>query len=209
MTDSFLMAYFGLTGGIASGKSTVAKMFAELGAWIVDADKIGHEVLGSSHSAYQEVVHYFSDEILDSTGEIDRKLLGAQVFADPEKLKALNAIVHPRIIARVDQLAAERTASHPGEVVLVDAALIFEAGIGGSFLKVIVAWCRPEQQVERLMAKAGFAREEAGRRIAAQMPPEEKRKRADFVIDCSGTLADTQTQVAELFPKLKHLAANR
>jgi dephospho-CoA kinase len=202
------MAYFGLTGGIASGKSTVAKMFEDLGAWIVDADKVGHEVLLSSHPAYQEIVHYFSDEILDPTGEIDRKQLGALVFADAEKLKALNTIVHPRIIAQVDHLAAEYAASHPKVIVLVDAALIFESGIGGSFRKVIVAWCRPEEQVERLMAKAGFTREEAERRIAAQMPPEEKRKRADFVIDCSGTLAETQSQVQELFPKLEHLVTS-
>jgi dephospho-CoA kinase len=202
------MAYFGLTGGIASGKSTVAKMFEDMGAWIVDADKVGHEVLLSSHPAYQEIVHYFGDEILDSTGEIDRKQLGALVFADAKKLKVLNAIVHPSIIARVDHLASEYAASHPKAVVLVDAALIFEAGIGGSFRKVIVAWCRPEEQVERLMGKAGFTRGEAERRIAAQMPPEEKRKRADFVIDCSGTLAETQSQVQELFPKLEHLVTS-
>lgn len=202
------MAYFGLTGGIASGKSTVAAMFAELGAWIIDADKVGHELLGSSHSTYQEILHYFGDEILDSTGEIDRRQLGALVFADAEKLKALNAILHPGIIAHVDELAAEYAAAHPGSVILVDAALIFEAGIGASFHKVIVAWCRPEQQVERLMAKTGYAQEEAGRRIAAQMPAEEKRRRADFVIDCSGTLAETRIQVLNLFPKLKQLAAS-
>lgn len=202
------MAYFGLTGGIASGKSTVAKMFEDLGAWIVDADKVGHEVLLSSHPAYQEIVHYFGHEILNATGEIDRKQLGALVFADPEKLKALNAIVHPSIIEKVDREAAEYAASHAEAVILVDAALIFEAGIGGSFRKVIVTWCRPEEQVERLMAKAGFSREEAEGRIAVQMPPEEKRKRADFVIDCSGTLAETHRQVEELFPRLKQMVTN-
>lgn len=203
------MAYFGLTGGIASGKSTVAEMFAELGAYIIDADKVGHQMLDSSGSAYQKIVHYFGDEILDSSGEIDRKLLGALVFADAEKLKALNAIVHPGIIAEVDGLAARHAAAHPGTLILVDAALIFEAGIGGSFRKVIVTWCRPEQQIERLMAKAGFGREEAGRRIAAQMPAEDKRRLADFVIDCSGTEVETRAQVQELFPKLKQLAATQ
>ena len=201
------MAYFGLTGGIASGKSTVAEMFAELGAYIIDADKVGHQMLDSSGSAYQKIVHYFGDEILDSSGEIDSKLLGALVFADAEKLKALNAIVHPGIIAEVDGLAALHAAAHPGTLILMDAALIFEAGIGGSFRKVIVTWCRPEQQIERLMAKAGFGREEAGRRIAAQMPAEDKRRLADFVIDCSGTEVQTRAQVQELFPKLKQLAA--
>ena len=115
------MAYFGLTGGVASGKSTAARMFEDLGAKIIDADRIGHELLGSSLSAYQEIVHRFGDEILDSVGEIDRKQLGALVFADPRKLEELNAIVHPKIIARVQQLAEERAAVNPRDVILVDA----------------------------------------------------------------------------------------
>lgn len=201
------MAYFGLTGGVASGKSTAAKMFADLGATIIDADRVGHDLLASSLSAYQEIVHRFGDEILDASGEIDRKELGALVFADPIKLQDLNAIVHPKIIARVEQIAEQLGAAHPGEVIVVDAALIFEAGIGASFLKVIVAWCQREQQIERLVAKTGLTREAALRRIAAQMSVEEKRRRADFLIDCSGSLEKTRAEVEALYAVLKQIVA--
>ena len=198
--------YFGLTGGIASGKSTVAQMLRELGAYIVDADQIGHEMLLSSSPAFPDLVSAFGPGILDSAGRIDRKKLGPMVFSDPSKLQQLNRIVHPRIIERTGQLATAHCAENPGAVVIVDAALIYETGIPGRFVKTIVAWCRPEQQVERLMAKAGLSREEAEQRIASQMPADEKRRRADFVIDCSGGLEDTRRQVESLYPRLKQLA---
>ncbi len=165
------MGYFGLTGGAASGKSTVARMFQALRTRIIDADRIGHEMLRSSSPASVEILRQFGKGILDDSGEIDRSRLGRIVFGDPQKLQQLNAIVHPRIIARVEDLAAQHHADDPGAVILVDAALIFEAGIGGRFDKVVVAWCRPEQQIERLMAKSGLTREEAERRIAAQIRP--------------------------------------
>lgn len=198
------MAYFGLTGGVTSGKSTAARLFEELGAKIIDADRIGHELLSKSSPAYPEIVQRFGRDILDSSGEVNRQRLGAVVFTDAEKLRALNAILHPRIIARVEELANQHSAQDPRAVVLVDAALIFEAGIGARFSKVIVAWCRPEQQVERLMTK-GLTRDEAERRVAAQMPVEEKRRRADFVIDSSGPLQDTRRQVEALYAQLKRL----
>jgi len=203
---SVSVRYFGLTGGIASGKSTVAAMFRELGAQVIDADKIGHEMLLPSSPAHREVVAAFGKEILNPTGEIERRRLGPLVFADPAKLQQLNRILHPRIIERVDQLAAEYEAQNPHAVILVDAALIYETGIGGRFVKMIVAWCRPEQQIERFMAKAGVSREEAERRVASQMPAEEKRRRADFVIDCSGSLAETRRQAEQLYPTLQQLA---
>jgi dephospho-CoA kinase len=200
------MGYFGLTGGVASGKSTVAREFQALGARIIDADRAGHEVIRSSSPAYQEILRQFGTGILDASGEIDRSRLGRIVFAEREKLKQLNAIVHPRIIARVEELAAQYRAQAPRPVVLVDAALIFEAGIGGRFEKVVVAWCRPEQQLERLMAKAGVSREEAERRIAAQMPAEEKRRRADYVIDCSGSLEQARLEVTQVYAELARQA---
>ena len=201
--------YFGLTGGIASGKSTVAAMFRELGARIIDADKVGHELLLPSSPAYPELVAAFGNEILNSAGEIDRRRLGPLVFSDPAKLQQLNRITHRRIIDRIEQLALEYNAQDPQTVVIVDAALIYETGIGGRFVKIIVAWCRPEQQIERLMAKTGVSREEAERRIASQMPAEEKRRCADFVIDCTGSLEETCRQVESLFPKLQQLARSR
>jgi dephospho-CoA kinase len=198
--------YFGLTGGIACGKSTLAATFRDLGAYIVDADKIGHEMLLPSSAAFPEIMAAFGRGILDSAGRIDRKKFGPLVFSDPAKLQQLNRIVHPRIIERIGQLAAEHCAKNPGAVVIVDAALIYETGIPGRFVKTVVAWCRPEQQVERLIAKTGLSREEAGRRIASQMPADEKRHRADFVIDCSGNLEDTRRQVEALYPRLQQLA---
>ncbi len=201
--------YFGLTGGIASGKSTVAAVFQELGAYIIDADKIGHELLLPSSPAFSEIVAAFGREILDSAGRIDRRRLGALVFTDPAKLQQLNRITHRRIIDRVEQLALEYSARDPQAVVIVDAALIYESGIGGRFTKMIVAWCRPEQQIERLTAKAGISRQEAEQRIASQLRAEEKRRRADFVIDCTGSLEETRHQVELLYPKLQELARDR
>ena len=198
--------YFGLTGGIASGKSTVAAAFKELGARIIDADKIGHELLRSSSPVFPEITSAFGPDILDSAGEIDRQRLGPLVFADPAKLAQLNAILHPHIINSVEQRAREYRAQDPAAVVIVDAALIYEAGIGGRFRKMIVAWCRPEQQIERLMAKAGVSREEAEQRIASQLPAEEKRRRADFVIECTGSIEETRRQVEILYPRLQQLA---
>jgi len=198
--------YFGLTGGIASGKSTVAGMFRELGAYIVDADEVGHELLLPNSPVLPELIATFGREILDSSGAIDRRRLGALVFSDPAKLEQLNRIVHPRIIERTRQLAAEYCQRNPGSVVMVDAALIYETGIAGHFFKIIVAWCRPEQQIERLMNKGSMPREEAERRIASQMPADEKRRRADFVIDCSGSLEETRRQVEMLYPRLQQLA---
>jgi dephospho-CoA kinase len=200
---------FGLTGGIASGKSTVGGMFAEFGAKVIDADRLGHELIRSPLPTYHEIVHHFGFEILDAEGEIDRKCLGGIVFADPEKLRLLNSIVHPRVIERVGQLATAYHLQDPHAVVLVEAALHYEAGIADRFAKMLVAWCRPEQQLERLIATTGVSREEAERRIAAQMSAAEKRRRADYVIDCSGTLEETSTQAKGIYAELSRSIETR
>jgi dephospho-CoA kinase len=180
----------------------VARFFQDLGAYIIDADRVGHELIEPGHGAYQEIRDRFGEEILDPGGRIDRKKLGPRVFADPRQLRLLNAIVHPRIIARTQEMAAEEHRRNPHAVVIVDAALIFESGIGGTLRKVMVAWCRPEQQLERLMAKTGVSREEAEHRIQAQMPVEEKRRRADYSIDCSGTLEQSRAQAKAIYLEL-------
>ncbi len=198
---------FGLTGGVASGKSTVAQMFAELGAKVIDADRLGHELIRAPLPTYHEIVSRFGFEVLDPQGEIDRQRLGALVFADPEKLCVLNTILHPRIMERCEQLAEGFFLQDPRVVALVDAALIYEANLVDRFAKIIVTWCRPEQQLERLMARTGLARAKAERRIATQMPMEEKRRRADYVIDCSGNFDDTRRQIQSLFSNLQGLAA--
>ena len=196
---------FGLTGGIACGKSTVARFFQDLGAYIIDADRVGHELIEPGHAAYEAIIGHFGEEILDPGGHIDRKKLGPRVFADPQQLRLLNAILHPRIIVRMQELAAEQQKRNPQRVLILDAPLIFESGMGGTLRKVMVAWCRPEQQLERLMAKTGVSRDEAERRIQAQMPVEEKRRRADCVIDCSGTLERSRAQAATIYPELQRL----
>jgi dephospho-CoA kinase len=203
------MRYFGLTGGVASGKSTVARMFAELGTTIIDADRLGHELIRRGLPAYEEIVQRFGPQILNRSQEIDRKRLGTIVFRDPQKLQELNAILHPRIIEGVELLARAFHARDPRTVIIVDAALIYEAGIDGHFAKIIVAWCRPEQQIERLMTNASLSRRDAERRVTSQMPVEEKRRRADYEIDCSLRLGETRRQVETLYPKLARLAKRR
>ena len=200
------MSSFALTGGIASGKSSVAGMFAALGAKIIDADRIGHEQLLPGTSTFDEIVSRFGRGILNAGGEIDRGLLGDVVFADPEKRAALNAIIHPAIMARRQALTRLYHAEDPAAVVISDAALIYEAHIESWFVKIIVAWCKPEEQFARLVAKTGLSRQAAERRIAAQMSTDEKRRRADYVIDTSGAPHDTRKQVEALYPQLKRLA---
>ena len=157
------------------------------------------------HTPMVEQMRRQTEDIIRYYGEIDRRRLGSIVFADGEKLRQLSAILHPRIIERLEELAVSFRILAPHAVVLVDAALIYEAGLEKRFARILVAWCRPEQQLERLMAKAHVGQGEAERRIAAQMPTEEKRRRADYVIDCSGSLESTRQQVENLFPQLKRL----
>ena len=200
--------YFGLTGGIASGKSTAAGFYSELGAKVIDADAIGHELLRRPNSAYDEVVHTFGSEVLSPSGEIDRKRLGAIVFPNTRKRHELEAILHPRIIEKLDQLAREYHRQDRDAVILAEAALIYEANLDKQFRKIVVAWCTPEQQVERLTAKTGISRDDAKARIVAQMPVEVKCRRADFVLDCSGTLEETRRQVSATYLQLRQLVAN-
>jgi dephospho-CoA kinase len=202
---SRLRLSFGLTGGIACGKSTVARFFHAQGADIIDADRVAHELIEPGQAAYREILERFGQEILEPGGQIDRKRLGHQVFADPEQLRQLNSIVHPRILARMQELADERRLRNPRAVVILDAALIFESGMEGALHKVIVAWCRPAQQLERLLAKTGISREDAERRIQAQMPVDEKRRRADYLVDCSGSLEQSRSQAEAIYLELRRI----
>jgi dephospho-CoA kinase len=197
---------FGLTGGIASGKSTVAGFLEALGAKVIDADRVGHELLHRSSPIYGKVVARFGREVLNPCGEIDRGRLGSVVFGSPQKLSELTSIMHPSLIARIEERVEEFRSREPQAVVLVDAALIYEAGVADRFAKILVAWCRPEQQIERLMAKTGLSRQEAVQRMASQITPEEKRRRADYVIDCSGSLEESRAQAEALYPEIKRLA---
>ena len=200
------MASFGLTGGIASGKSSVASIFAELGAKIIDADQLGHELLHSGTTTFEAILRQFGTGVLGADREIDRGRLGDVIFRDPEKRALLNGIIHPAIMERRRELTRLYHAEHPAAVVISDAALIYEAHIESWFLKIMVVWCTPEQQLERLLAKTGLSREAAERRIRAQMDVNEKRRRADYLIDTSGPVAGTRRQVAALYSELERLA---
>ena len=202
------MLRVGLTGGIASGKSTVAAWMRELGCYVLDADKLAHQLTEPGQPPYEEVVREFGSEILLPDRRINRDRLAAIVFADRSKLAKLNVIVHPRVIAEQDRELARIAYSQSDAVAVVEAALLIEAGYHSRLDRLVVVWCRPEQQLERLLAR-GLTREEADLRIAAQMPLEQKRALADDLIDCSGPLERTRLQVEELVAKLKSLATSR
>jgi dephospho-CoA kinase len=206
------MLRVGLTGGIATGKTTVVAMLRELGCRVLEADKIAHQVMEPGGAAYNEVVREFGRGILTLDGLVDRQKLGPIVFADPQRLARLNAIVHPPVLAeQMHQLTAIEKAD-PHAVAVVEAALLIEAGFDRKLDYLVVTWCTPEQQLARLMDTSkgrGLTAEQARQRIAAQMPVEEKRKRANAVIDCSGTLDHTRAQVISLFAKLKEMEGGR
>ena len=202
----------GLTGGIATGKTTVAGMLRELGCRVLEADKIAHQMIEPGGAAYDEVVREFGLGILTPEGLVDRQKLGAIVFADPQRLARLNAIVHPPVLEeQTRQLATiEKSDSHA--IAVVEAALLIEAGFDRKLDCLVVTWCTPEQQLARLTQSGkgrGLTVEQARQRIASQMPVEEKRKKADEVIDCSGTIEHTRAQVIALFAKLKAMEAAR
>jgi dephospho-CoA kinase len=200
------MLRVGLTGGIASGKSTVGGMLREFDCPVLDADTLGHELLERGQEAREEVVREFGDEILDAHGNVDRSKLGQIIFADASKRARLNQILHPRILDVVRKWFTAQ--GHPGgpELAVVEAALIIEAGYNKELDKVIVCWCPAEQQLQRLVDR-GLTLEEAKQRIAAQMPMEEKRRLGDETIDCSGSIKDTERQVMEVVKRLSRPAA--
>lgn len=196
------MLRLGLTGGIASGKSAVAGMLRELGFTVLDADSLAHTLIEPGKPAYEEVVRTFGPSILDGNRRIDRSKLGAVVFADPAKLHALNAIVHPRVKAEIVGRVAELARDSSRPATFVEAALLVEAGYLDELDGLVVAWSSSEQQMERLLAR-GMSEDEARRRIAAQMPVEEKLKFATEKIDCSGTIEETRRQVEALAARLR------
>lgn len=198
------MLKIGLTGGIASGKSTVAAMLRARGCHVLEMDPIGHELLQPGSIAYSEVIGEFGREVLSPTGPIDRTKLGAIVFADKRKRERLNAILHPRILERVRGWFSDQQ-RHGADFAVVEAALIYEAGYNKQLDRTVVCWCQPEQQFARL-ERRGLTGDQAQARINAQMPIDEKRKLADDVIDCSKSIEDTNRQTAELIEKLKRLA---
>jgi dephospho-CoA kinase len=202
----------GLTGGIASGKSVVGEMFVALGAHLVQADQIAHELMQPGQAVYEEVVRRFGTGILNSDGSVNRPALAEAAFGGPHgggspRVAELNRIVHPAVIRRQDEWMEEVGRRDYRAIAMVEAALILEAGAARRFDRLIVVTCREEQRVqrfaERLKIDVEAARQEVRRRMAAQQPDEEKVKAADHVIDNSGSLDATQRQVRDVWAQLR------
>jgi len=195
----------GLTGSIAVGKSFVSSVFAELGCHVLDADRTAREVVAPGSAGLRAVADAFGREVLQADGTLDRAKLGAIVFTDETKRTHLNAILHPLIIEAQDDWLRRCAAQDPQGVGIVDAALMIETGSYKRFDKLIVVYCRPELQLERLVKRDGLTAEEAGRRIASQMPQEEKKRYADYLIDTSGGFEETREQTIAVYEHLKAL----
>ena len=189
----------GLTGGVASGKSTVSQMMADLGAVVIDADLLAREVVARGTDGLAEVVEAFGPSVLTEDGDLDRPAVGAIVFADPEKRKVLEAIIHPRVRARGAELEA---AAPEGALVVHDIPLLAETGQADAFDAVVVVDVPAEVQVERMVEQRGWTREDAEARIAAQASREDRLAVATYVIENTGTYDDLRERVAEVVEQL-------
>ena len=196
------MLRLGLTGGIASGKSAVAAMLRELGFSVLDADSLAHKLIEPGQPAYSEVLNEFGNSVLAPDARVDRAKLSAIVFNDRAKLDRLNAIVHPRVAVVVFRQLSEWQRAGTRDAGFVEAALLIESGIYKNLDGLVVAWCTPEQQLERLLAR-GLSEPEARRRMSSQLPVEEKLRLATEKIDCSGSLDETRRQVEALAARLR------
>lgn len=197
------MIEVGLTGGIASGKSVVSGMLAGLGAHVVDADVLARQALEPGRDAFAEVVRRFGEGILSPDGTVDRARLADAVFSDPDKRLLLESIVHPAVFELESGIVKRAAEEEPGSVVVFDAALLIESGAHSRMDKMVVVWCSPRTQLERLMRRTGMTAYDAQLRVDAQMPLEEKLGYADYVIDNDGSLEDTLRQVKEVYAALK------
>lgn len=214
------MLKVGLTGGIAAGKSMVGEMFVALGAHLVQADRLAHELMDPGEPVYNEVVRHFGREILNPDGSINRPKLAELAFGAPDlsedqrgpRVAELNRIVHPAVIQSQEEWMQAIGVQDRNAVAIVEAALILEAGMGKRFDRLIVVTCGPEQRAARFAARQKIdlqsATKEVQRRMAAQLSDEEKVNAADYVIDNSGSLAETREQVGEVWKKLQAEASS-
>ncbi len=210
------MLKVGLTGGIASGKSVVGEIFVGLGAYLVQADRIAHSLMSPGEAVYNEVVRHFGRDILNRDGSVNRAKLAEAAFGPAaagktaSRIEELNRIVHPAVIRSQNEWMNAIEAQHPQGVAIVEAALILEAGAADHFDRMVVVTCNPEQRAVRFAARQKVdlesARKEVARRMAAQLPDEEKIRAADFVIDNSATLESTREQVGRVWQQLSQEA---
>lgn len=209
MISSAAMILIGLTGGVASGKSTVAKMFKQCGAIVIDADGLAREVVQPGKPAWRDIVRHFGTSILNTDRTINRQALGSIVFSHPTQRRVLERLIHPRVAREQQRLTREATRNDPNAVVLYDVPLLFEAGIDKRVEKTIVVAADQSTQIARLKKRNGLTRAEALRRIHSQIPLAKKIRQADIVID--GTLPRTvgRKQVRDVFKALSKLASSQ
>jgi dephospho-CoA kinase len=194
------MVLVGLTGGIGSGKSTVARMLAERGAVVLDADAYARDAVAAGTPGFRAVVKRFGDEVVDPAGELDRRALAAIVFADGGARRDLEAIVHPEVRRRLAQAIAAHAAD---DIVVIDSPLLVEAGHGESVQLLVVVTAPEEARLARLAADRGMGEEEVRARMAAQLPLEEKAAIADIILDNAGDLVDLERQVERMWRDLE------
>ncbi|PIP72087.1 MAG: dephospho-CoA kinase [Nitrospinae bacterium CG22_combo_CG10-13_8_21_14_all_47_10] len=195
----------GLTGGIGSGKSLAAKFFAEQGAHIIDADQLSRELVQPGQPALKEIVSAFGVFILDETGNLDREKLAEIIFQNPQKKSTLEAILHPRIIAKEREKYSNISAEDPSAIVIIDAALLIESGNYKNVDKVIVVNCSEEHQVQRILSRNSLNSDQAAARIKNQMSLKEKIKYADFILDNNSQPQDLRRNVHEVYTKLMEI----
>ncbi|NGZ60769.1 MAG: dephospho-CoA kinase [Nitrospira sp. LK265] len=193
------MILIGLTGGVATGKSTVAKMFKKCGAIVIDADELAREVVRPGKPAWRDIMRRFGQSVLNSDRTINRQILGQIVFRDQMKLRQLERIIHPRVTAEQERLTRQASRKDPKAVVIYDVPLLFEAGIDKRVDKTVVVTADRETQIMRLKKRNGFTRTEAVRRIDSQMPLAMKRLRADYVLDGTKHRQSLSRDVSRLF----------
>jgi dephospho-CoA kinase len=201
------MLKVGLTGGLACGKSFVGERLVELGCHLIQADELGHQALAPGGEAYDAVIREFGSDILNGERQIDRNLLAARVFNSPERLARLNALVHPPVVRREEALAAGYAAREPHGIFVVEAAILIENGSYRRFDRIVLVTCREDQQVERAMRREASTEDDVRARISRQMPLDEKRKFAHFVIDTSGDKEDTVRQTRAVYEALRRIAS--
>ncbi len=199
------MLKVGLTGSIAVGKSNVCGIFRQLGAFVLDADQTAREVVAPDTQGLRAIVENFGVEILTANGELDRMKLGGVVFADEAKRQLLNSIVHPLVIEEQNKWLQKCERENSDSICIVDAALMIESGGYKRFDKLIIVWCEPAIQLQRLMLRNHLNEIEALKRINAQMPQAEKKRFADFLINTSEGFETTREQTTEIFRQLKLL----
>jgi dephospho-CoA kinase len=200
------MLIVGLTGGIASGKSLVARIFKDAGARIIDADRIVRELLEPGLPAWKEVSDHFGNAVLMPDTCIDRRKLGEIVFSDPEKRVWLNQCLHPRVFEVYTVQVKRLSERAPDAIIVFDAALLIETGFHKKMDKTVVVYAHPDQQLARLMKRDGFSREQALARIESQMPLRDKRGYGDYVIENTGTREEAELQARAVFQRLKEEA---